>query len=134
MWVHEVRRTQNENRCRLKAIWRALTDDARENRRKLRTHHLQTLESSLDERKGARITVSKLKKKDLIKSYPELDGISDFCIRDALRNRLSYRFKKLEKAPKLSTESGRIRMLYESAKVMLSLLQGEVKTVLFDEC
>ena len=81
MRVHEVSRTQNENRCRLKAIWRALADDARENRRKLRTHHLQTLESSLDERKGARITVSKLKI-DLIKSYPELDGISDFCIKE----------------------------------------------------
>ena len=133
MRVHEVRRTQNEYRCRLKAIWRALADDERENRRKLRTHHLQTLESSLDERKGAGITVSKLKI-DLIKSYPELDGISDFCIRDALRNRLSYSFKKLEKAPKLSTESGRIRMLHESAKVMLSLLQRKVKTVLFDEC
>ena len=132
MRVHEVRRIQNEYRRRLKAIRRARADDARENRRKLRTHHLQTLESSLDQRKGARITVSKLKI-DLIKSYSELDGISDFCIRDALRNRLSYSFKMLEKAPKLLTESGRIRMFHESAKVMLSLLQGEVKTVFFDE-
>ena len=68
----------------------------RENRRKLKIHYLKTLESSLDERKGTKLTVSKLKV-DLIKNYLELDGISNFCIRDALRNRLSYSFISLGK-------------------------------------
>ena len=132
MQVHEVRRVLKEYKRKLKAIRRAHANETTQNRRKLKTYHLQTLESSLDGRKGTRITVSKLKR-DLTQNHPELDGISDFCIRDALKNHWAFSFKKLERASKLSTESGRVRVFHESAKVLLNLLQGEIETIFFDE-
>ena len=107
-------------------IWKACADEAIENRRKLMINHLQTLESSLNEWKRTRITVSKLKI-DLIKSYPELDGILDFCIRDTLRNRLSYSFKNREKASNLSTESGRIRMFTSKQRWCWPCFKGRLR-------
>ena len=123
MQVHEMRRVLKEYKRKLKTIRRANANETTQNRRKLKTYHLQTLESSLDGRKGTRITISKLKR-DPTQNHPELDGISDFCIRDALKNYWAFSFKKLERASKLSIESGRVRMFHESAKVLLNLLQG----------
>ena len=45
--VYGVKKVMGEHRYKLKAIRRTWTEEAKQNRRKLRTYHLQTLESSL---------------------------------------------------------------------------------------
>ena len=132
MQVYEVRSIVKEYKRKLKAVIRSRADEARQKRRMLGADYLQTLESALDQRKGTRITVSKLKR-DLTRSHPELDGISDFWVRDALRNRWACSFKKLERAPRLSVEGGRVRMFHKSAYVVLRLLEEEVEAIFFDK-